>query len=226
MQFGVLDRIRPQQALITGQILDALTERPPLYPPTVTLLYQTPVGEPERRYPLTARLYRNERFVFAGSPATAFPRLSTSGTLDLVLRVAAPRYQTGEIQFSLSQADLTLREETLEIDGRTLQFSLLEVPLWEGSIHLQPEPLHLNGRLVEAENPERPIHHAEVRIVAPSMIGPQQTDNDGYFTFYSLPLVQEVRLQSQPAGFARLDTVLRLDYRQPVNQRTFAVSRP
>lgn len=223
MQLGTIDRVLTQQALITGQVRDSLTERPTLYPPAVTLLYQTAPGEPERRYPLTARLYRDGRFVFPGDPATTFPRLSAGGSLDLLLRVSASRYQTQEIPFSLSSTDLTPGEETRVIDGRALTLPLLEVPLFEQTIDLQPEPLHLNGRIVEADDPGVPIANADASITEPLLIGPLQTDADGYFTFYDLPAVDEVRLQVQRTGFVPLDTVVTLDYRQPVNQMTYAL---
>ena len=218
---GEIDRILTQQALITGQVRDDLTERPPRYLPTVTLLYQPVPGEPERRYPLTARLYRNGHFVFPGDPTTAFPRLSAGSTLDLLLRVSAPRYQTQEIPFSLSDADLTPTAETREIDGRSLTLQLLDVPLFDQTIDLLPVPLHLNGRVVEADDPDTPIANVTIRIFAPGAIGPFQTDADGYFTIYDLPVVADIRLRAQRPSYEPLDTEITLDYSQPVNQMTF-----
>ena len=223
MQLGVVDRVLIQQALITGQVRDDLTKRPLLYPPMVSLLYQPIPAEPERHYPLTARLYRNGRFVFPGDPTIAFPRLSGGSTLDLLLRVSAPRYQSQEIAFSLSDADLMLTEQAREIDGRSIMLQLLDAPLLEQIVDMLPEPLHLNGRIVEADNPDTPVANVNVRIFAPGEIGSLQTDANGYFTFYNLPVVTNITLRAQRHAFEPLNTNFVLDYRQPVNQMTFAL---
>lgn len=225
MQLGSTDHILTQQALIVGQVLDILTERPLLYPPTIALLYQTPAGEPERPYPLKARTYRNGNFVFFGDPATAFPRLRAGGSLNLLLRVSAPRYQSQEIALNLSSVDLTPTEKTIEIDGHASMLLLLNVPLFEQSINLEPEPLCLKGRTVKADDPDVPVVNATITIVKPSRIGPLKTNSEGYFTFNSLPVVSQIRLQARRSGFVPLDTVVTLDYRQPVNRMTLALTR-
>jgi hypothetical protein len=225
MQIAVIDRVLTLQSLITGVVRDALTERLPLYPPIVTLRYQTAPGEPERRYPLTARLYRNGRFVFPGDPTNAFPRLSAGRTLDLLLRVSAPRYQTQEIHFSLSDVDLMTTTETREIDGRSITLELLGAHLFEKTVDLLPEPLHLNGRIVEADEADAPIANASVNISGPRNMGPYTTDTDGYFTIYDLPVASQVRINAQHAGFVSLDTWISLNYHQPVNQMTFTLKQ-
>ncbi len=226
MQLVTIDRVLTQQALITGQVRDALTKRPLLYPPTVTLLYQTVSDEPGRPYPLTARLYRNGRFIFPGNPTTAYPQLTAGSTLDLLLKVSAPRYQTQETPFSLSDADLTPTEGMREIDGRSLTLQLLDAPLFDQTVDLLPKPLHLNGRIVEADNPNTPIANASVSISEPGDIGPFLTDADGYFTIYDLPIVNGVCFHAQHADFEPLETWISLDYRQPVNQMTFTLRQP
>jgi hypothetical protein len=223
MQLGTIDRILTQQALLTGAVQDGLTERPTLSPPTITLLYQTPPGESERYYPLRTRVDNNGRFLFFGNPATAFPRLTAGSSLDLMLRVTAPRYQTQEIPFSLSDADLMLNEEEREIDGRSFTLLLLDAPLFEQTVALLPEPLHLNGRIVMADEPDTPLANATVSLLEPEDIGPFTTNTDGYFTIYDLPVVTQVRLHAQHPGFDPLDTHVTLDYRRPVNQMTFAL---
>lgn len=224
MFLAAIDNVLTQQALITGEVRDGLTGGALLYPPVITLLYQTPAGGPERPYPLAARIYPGGRFVFAGAPATAFPRISAGATLDLLLRVSAPRYQTEVVPLSLSASALTPAEVVREIDGRSLTLPLLEAPLLHQTIALQPQPLHLNGRVVDADSPDEPIASASVTILEPVPIGPLQTGSNGYFTVYDLPVVATIRLQIEQTGFVTLDTVATLDYRQPVNQMTFALT--
>jgi hypothetical protein len=225
MQIGTVDLVLTLQALIRGEVRDALTERLPLYPPSIKLLYRPEPGQPERPYPLTVRLHRNGHFVFPGDPATAFPRLSAGSSLDLLLRVSAFRYQMQEIPLSLSGSDLKLTAKTREIDGGSITLELLDVPLVDQTIDLLPEPLHLNGRIVEADEPNAPIANAGVNISEPSNMGPFTSGADGYFTINDLPVVSQVRLLAEHDDFMPFDTSIRLDYRQPVNQMTFTLKR-
>ena len=223
--FKAIDPVIAHQALIVGQVTDGLMGRPTLRPPTVELYYQTPVDQPTRRYPLTARLDSSGLFVFAGKPVTAFPRLSPGGTLDLRLTVSAPRYQTQNIDFTLSDVDLTLVERTLDIKGELLSVFVLNAPLLEQNAALLPEPVHLGGRVVNAEDPEEPIANAQITVTAPQVRGPVSTNAEGFFTLNDLPVAQEVIVQvSGLPSFEEVVTTVRLDYRQPVNRVTFALS--
>ena len=223
--FKAIDPVIAHQALIVGHVTDGLTGRPTLRPPTVELYYQTPVDQPTRRYPLTSRLDSSKLFVFAGKPATAFPRLSPGGTLDLRLTVSAPRYQTQNVDFTLSDVDLTLVERTLDIEGESLSVFVLNAPLLEQNVALLPEPVHLGGRVVNAEDPEEPIANAQITVTAPEVRGPVSTNAEGFFTLNDLPVAQEVTVQvSGLPSFEEVVTTVRLDYRQPVNHVTFALS--
>lgn len=223
--FKAIDPVIAHQALILGQVTDGLTGRPTLRPPTVELYYQTPVDEPTRLYPLTARLDSSGLFVFPGKPITAFPRLSPGGALDLRLTVSAPRYQTQNIDFTLSDVDLTLVERTLDTAGESLSVSVLSAPLLEQDVALLPEPVHLGGRVVNADDPEEPVANAQVTVTAPEVRGPVATNAQGFFTLIDLPVVQEVTVQvSGLPGFEEVVTTVRLDYRQQVNRVTLALS--
>jgi hypothetical protein len=213
-----VDTVVTHQALITGRVTDGLTGGPTHYPFTIELRYQTAVGQPQRSYPLTPRTEPSGLFVFPGVPTTAFPRLSPGETLELRLAVSAPRYQGQEVDITLTDADLTLADQTLDAGGFTATASVLDAPLVEQTFALLPEPVHLGGRVVSADDPEQPIPNAEVRITAPEARGPITTDVNGFFTLQNLPVAQEVTVQvSAPPDFVQRVTTLRLDYRQPVN---------
>jgi Carboxypeptidase regulatory-like domain len=218
------DAVLTQQAFITGQVEDALTNQPTLNPATVELFYQTPDGEPARSYPLTAQVSRSGLFVFAGDPSTALPRILPGETLDLRLTASAKGYQTLSIDVSLSAASLALTEQVRQIDGRDVTLALLDAPLLKQHMALSPEPVHLSGRVVQADNPEVPIPSAQVHVTQPDSRGPVTTDQDGFFTLLNLPVALEVTVSVAQAGFNPLVQTIVLDYRQPVNQRTFALS--
>ncbi len=62
------------------------------------------------------------------------------------------------------------------------------------------------------------------RIASVVPFGPVDTDADGFFTIAELPLVDEVIVRVEHADFAPLAGDVVIDYRQPVNERTFALS--
>lgn len=219
-----IDTVVTQQALITGQVTDSLTGQHTVYPFDVELRYQTEAGRPPRRYPLTPRLVSGDSFVFAGPPETAFPRLLPGETLALRLVVSAPRYHTQEIDITLTDADLALTDRVLNVGALTATATVLDAPLAEPSIALLPEPVHLGGRVVSADDPEQAIPNAEVRVTAPEARGPVATNAEGFFTLHNAPVAQEITVQvSAPPNFAQHTTIVRLDYRQPVNRLTFAL---
>jgi hypothetical protein len=190
----------------------------------VELFYQTPAGEPPRRYPLLARLYPADLFVFKGAPAVAFPRLTAGGTLDLRLRVSAANYQTQSVDFSLSQTDLALTEQPRQIEGRTVNVAILAAPLFQQQINLLPQPVHLSGQVVNANEPDTPLQNARVRVIGPEARGPVNTDADGFFILHNMPVALEIRVRVNRSGFRALETRIALDYRQPVNRQIFALN--
>jgi hypothetical protein len=224
MPLTVFDAILVQQALIVGAMHDALTGRPPLQAPTVTLWYQTPPGAPQRLYPLTARVDASGRFTFVGNPTSALPRLAMGEELALRLTASAAGYETAQADFTLTAAALQPTARTVEIDGRAVTIALPNVPLIQHQFALQPLPVHLGGRVVDADNRATPIQNAQVRVTAPALRGPVTTDVDGFFTLHNLPVALAMTVQVTHADFPPLETVITLDYSQPVHQQVFALS--
>jgi hypothetical protein len=219
-----IDTVITHQVLIAGRVTDGLTGGPTLHHFTVELLYQTEAGQPLRRYPLTPRLEPDGLFVFPGAPTTAFPRLLPGETLELRLAASAPRYQAQEIDITLIDSDLALTPRTIDAGVLTATAFVLDAPLVEQTFALLPEPVHLGGRVVSADDPEQPIANAEVRITAPEARGPVSANADGFFIVQNLPVAEEVTVQvTAPPGFKNLGTTVRLDYRQPVNRVAFAL---
>jgi len=219
-----IDTVVTHQALIVGQVADGLTGRQTLYPFDVELRYQTGVGQPTQRFPLTPRFASGGLFVFPGLPTTAFPRLSPGETLELRLAVSAPRYQPQEIDITLTDVDLALIDESLNAGTLTATASVLDAPLVEQTFALLPEPIHLGGRVVNADDPQQPVPNAEVRVTAPEARGPVATGAEGFFTLQNLPVAQEITVRvSALVGFRPFETTVTLDYREPVNRVTFAL---
>ena len=69
------------------------------------------------------------------------------------------------------------------------------------------------------------IDDAQITVTAPEVRGPVSTNAEGFFTLNDLPVAQEVTVQvSGLPSFEEVVTAVRLDYRQPVNRVTFALS--
>lgn len=224
-RFQAIDTVLVHQALITGQVTDGLTGRPTAFPATVELYYQVPAGQPEKRFPMTARIGAGGLFVFAADPATAFPRLAPGESLKLKLAAGAPGYQAQSIEFTLTDADLAVEERTIVVDGETLSVPVLGVPLREQNVALLPEPVHLAGQVVRADDPVTALPTAQVRITQPEARGPVASDSLGFFILTNLPVALEVTVQVAAfAGFQELETTVHLDFGQPVNQVMLALA--
>jgi hypothetical protein len=94
----------------------------------------------------------------------------------------------------------------------------------ERDIALQPLPLHLAGQVVTADDPATPVPGAQVQVTAPAARGPVTADDRGFFTLRNLPVALSVTVRVTHAGFAPLEQVLSLRYREPVNQQLLALS--
>lgn len=224
MTLRAIDNVVTNQALITGSVRDALTDRPLLTPATVELLYQATATRPARPYPLTARFNAGGGYVFAGNPHTSLPRLATGETLALRLAASAPGYQAQFHDFSLTASQLQRQSGTITVQGAAVPVTLLTPPLLAHDFALSPVPVHLTGRVVEADNHELPVANAQVLVTAPSALGPATTNNDGFFTLQNLPVALSVTIRVSHAGFDPLERTVPLDYRYPVNQQLFALT--
>jgi hypothetical protein len=223
MLLRAIDRVLTHQALITGSVEDALSGLPTPAPPEITLYYQPPPGEEARPYPLTPRRYHDGLFVFAGDPTTAFPVLEAGESLDLRLVARAAGYQEQTLDFSLSAEVLTPVEAIRRIDERDVAVQVLQAPLAHHTLALLPEPVHLGGRVVDADDPAMPVAGAEVQLTTPAGAS-TITDEDGFFVL-EMPVVSEVTITVSHADFDDLIETIRLDYRQPVNQQSFFLNR-
>jgi hypothetical protein len=219
----VIDTVLTQQALITGRILDALTGEVPLSPPSIELTYQPSPGGTPRRFPLFRNLLPGGLYAFVGDPLTAFPRLSGGATLDLRLTATAPGYQAATADFSLTPAQVTPTAQSRTIDERVFDLLLLGGPVHEQDLALQPVPLHLAGRIVDAEDRDTGLAGAQVDVTAPEARGPVTTDAEGFFTLRDLPVAARITVRVELAPRPPLSTTVTLDYRHPVNQQTFAL---
>jgi hypothetical protein len=160
-----VDAVLTRQALITGRVEDGLSGRPPLQPPVVGLYRQDAAGRLGPAFPLSARVLADGQFVFSGDPARAFPDLADDEVLDLRLVVRCTGYQEQAIAISISPDLLAIVTDTRFIGGQLVTIERFNAPLIEQVVQVSPLPVHLAGRVVEAEDPTAPIAGAQVRLI-------------------------------------------------------------
>ncbi len=209
------DTVITQQVFITGKIRDGLTGLSPQSVPTLKLVYR---DNATHAYPLACRLTADSLFAFYGNPVTAFPVLSTGSTLNLRLLVSADGYTAWSHDLILNDTQLQLANVSRTLGGENVDVKLrTNLPI-EQEVSLQPNPLTLTGRVVDASEPTTPIAGARVRVTAPAARGPVITQADGFFTLPNLPVALNITVQVVRNGFTTQATTLLLDYSKPTNQ--------
>lgn len=221
MILAAVDSVLTQQVFITGQVQDAVSGRPPLSPLTIQLQFQ---AAPQAPYPLQLRQAPGGYYSFFGNPITALPVLSDPDTLDLQLTVSADRYETETLALGFTAADLALGELTRTIDGQLVSMPQRTALPRIVDVSLTPLPLVLSGRVVRSDDPNVAVPGATVSVTAPSPAGPAICDGNGAYVLPNLPVAAEITVEVASAGFSTLTTTVRLDYRQPVNERHFRLA--
>lgn len=208
--------ILTRQALISGQITDALTGSAPRTPPLVMVVRDTDGGPVEGA---TVRVLPGGHYAVHGDP------LSLPPEADIVLRVevVAEGYSPTHRAVAFTAADLTRVSRDITIGGETTETRVIAGPVRGEDVALSPLPVTLAGRVSRAEDPTVPIAGAQVAITAPAPVGPVATNADGFFTLGPAPVVETVTLSITAPGRDPLTPEVRLDYRSSVNQRAFAL---
>ena len=206
------------QALVTGRVLDSLTNAPPLGGLEVRLLDQ----DTDRDYPLAKRVHADGSFAFYGTPDLAFPRLETQ-TYRLRLEAHAPRYQMTNLEFEVGPLPGQPEEVSRTIplagveDMRVRLFTAAALPQTDLALSLNREPVTLIGRILVSDNPTAGVGGAMLTVTAPP--GPSTTTNtEGQYAFPSaLPVTLAVQIEVQATGFESEVITYEPDYTRPEN---------
>ena len=213
----MLRDILTRQVLISGQITDAITGAKPRNLPQITVQRaadNAPVPH------VTTRVMAGGQYLLHGDPAFA---LAPPQDIGIRIIVTAQGYTQAEQVVALTAADLARVDQALNVDGDVVTASVINgVPVVQ-NFALAPTPVTLKGRVSRAEDPTTPIVDADVQITAPAALGPVQTDADGFYTLGPAPVDATITLSITAAGRDPLNTDVRLDFRQPINQGGFAL---
>ncbi|MBI5958675.1 MAG: carboxypeptidase regulatory-like domain-containing protein [Chloroflexi bacterium] len=221
MTLRAVDAVLTRQVFITGTIQDSLSAQPILDPTVISLRFQ---AAPQRPYPLYLRKTSDGNYAFFGNPSADLPILSGAETLNLELTVSSARYQTITVSISLGSADTAPGEITRVIDNQTVILPARPALPRVVNVVLTPVPLTLIGRVLRADDLNTAIAGATITVTAPAVVGPVTSNSQGNFTLANLPVAEEITVSVSHVDFSPLNTTIRLDYRQPVNEQYFSLT--
>ncbi|MDL0433539.1 hypothetical protein QPM17_20550 [Marinobacter sp. TBZ242] len=213
------------QALISGRVLDQVQNLPVSRGLTLSLWYRpAPEGDAEAGEYLPASFYKKVTsdgyFCFSASGGSVFGDRSPMPDMQFRLDIKAPGYQPLSHDFELASGRLVSTESDLELAGQSREVTRITGPFDDLTLELSPTPLRLTGQILRDGDPEAPLANAEVTVSAPETRPAVTTDERGFFAIDNLPLAREITLTLSDGSDDQSQTV-RLDYRQPVNNRRF-----
>lgn len=213
------------QALISGRVLDQVQNLPLSRGLTLSLWYRpAPEGDAEggeyRPTGFYKKVTSDGYFCFSASGGSVFGDRSPMPDMQFRLDAEAPGYQPLSHNFELASGQLTSTDADLDLAGESREVTRIAGPFDDLTLELSPKPLRLTGQVLRDGDPETPLGNAEVTVSAPETRPTVTTDDRGFFAIDNLPLAREITLTLSDGSDDQSQTV-RLDYRQPVNNRRF-----
>lgn len=206
--------ILTQQVIVSGRISDGMTGGAPRARPGVALLRAD--GRPLADMAL--RVGADGLYALHADPGRALPAQAIS----LRLRVTAPGYQPAQVAVDFTAADLARVARPLGLPDPVAVAVIAGVPVIR-DIALDPLPVALSGRVVEAEDRSQPIPGATITLTAPAAMAPVQTDAEGWFTLSPLPVAPHVTLSITAPAHRPASAGHVVDFRNPINQGSFTL---
>ncbi|MCA1994891.1 MAG: carboxypeptidase-like regulatory domain-containing protein [Coleofasciculus sp. S288] len=224
----------PLQVLLSGRVEDSLKPgEPPRGALTIQLVEIDAVTSESRDVSLGKRIQADGTFAFFGLPETAFSRIAEQ-TYQMRLEVSVPNYQPGRFNFNLgaipgqpervnrvislegvpvTQVWLFTREGTPSAGDPPMVTTL---PLTNVLIQLQRNPVRLQGRVIDLNNPLQGIENATVAVTDGANT---TTNHQGDFEFPEpMPLRESLQISVSAPNFdAKTLDRYELDYTQPIN---------
>lgn len=206
------------QAIISGRLLDQVSQRPVGRAVSARLWYRTDPGNDYRPASLYSKVTPEGLFCFSSGHPAPFGYLTPMPDIQFRLEIRAPGYQALDHEFEVPGAQLTSEEADVTLVGETHKVERITGPETQLALELAPHPLRLTGQVLVDGDPDTPLENGEVTVTAPEARAPVTTDEHGFFAINDLPLAAGVTLTLSHGGEDREQEVL-LDYQQPVNNR-------
>lgn len=213
-------RAHAQQALITGQVLDSLTQQAP--EAFVVQLSDRVTGA---RVDLSSRTTMEGRFVFYSRPVDS--PLIAGRTYQLQLTVSAPNYAELVSDLDVTIPDGQPAESTIAIGAPVIHQTRVRLfsaglPSPVLALQLLRNPIGLQGTVYRIPNVDNPVAGATVMIVDHGM--QVVTDDQGFFEFAALPLERQLEISVDSTGFETVMVDFEPDYRESINRLSIGLT--
>lgn len=206
------------QSVISGRLLDQVSQRPVGRAVSARLWYRTAPGDDYRPAGLYNKVTPEGLFCFSASNPAPFGHLSPMPDIQFRLEIRAPGYQPLDHEFEVPGAQLAPEEADVTLVGETHRVPRITGPETQLALELAPHPLRLTGQILVDGDPDTPLENGEVSVTGPETRPSVTTDDRGFFAINDLPLAASITLTISHDGEDRERDVT-LDYQQPVNNR-------
>lgn len=206
--------ILTQQVIVAGRITDAMAGGAPRARAAVALLR----ADGRVLADVVARVGADGLYAVHADPSRVLPAQAIS----LRVAVTAPGYQPAQVTVDFTAADLARIPRPLALADPAEVSVIAGLPVAR-DVALDPLPVALSGRIIEAEDRSQPIAGATVTLTAPLPMAPVASDAEGWFTLSPLPVAPRVTLSITAPGHDPASAEHIVDFRNPINQGSFTL---
>lgn len=184
-----------RQALVTGQVVDALTGSG-ITPDSIVLEMRFPDETDFRPVRADLRLGAAGYFAFHGTATQAFPQtLEADEELALRFSVTARSHTAQQVSVNIPATAITAPVTPTQLGGHELAVRIIAAPVQHQMIELAPLPVGLNGLVISDHDLDSPLEGASIQVIEPVVQPAVLSNADGRFRINALPLSQSVTLQ-------------------------------
>jgi len=213
-----------QQALISGQVINALTGHGVGNSFSVDVDMRLPAMSEFQPVKMKQKISAGGYFVFYANPVDVLPlNLAVDDSVEIRIAINAPGYTSAEEIVVVDGASITPSDVAVDMVGEVFELPLIDAPLLHRVISLQPVAVGVQGVVIEDNDLENPVAGASVQVIAPDVLPAVSTDSSGRYRIENLPVVESVTIRAELSlETSSVDHVI--DYSTPLNIRIISLN--
>ncbi|MGK0399427.1 MAG: hypothetical protein ACJA0I_001729 [Gammaproteobacteria bacterium] len=212
------------QALIVLQVNDAISGAAIEKTESLHTSVRYP-GEAEfNPFPAAMRILAGGYFVYIGSALSVFPNgLDPADDVEFQFDVFATGYGNFQSIIVVNAAAVIPVSTTVISLQHSVEAMLVDAPVIQQSISLQPNPIGLQGSVIDDNDFSNPISGVSIRVITPVNEPAVISDAQGRYRIDTLPVASSVTLEIDHLG--DVTTVQHLvDFATPLNTRIISLN--
>lgn len=212
-----------QQALVTGQVIDAVTGSG-VTPDSLFLEMRFP-GETEyRMVRASLRLGSAGYFSFSGAARRVFPQsLDPTAEVELRFNVSARFYTALQTSVLVAAETIIAPVSIAELGNHELELRVISAPVVHAVLTLAPTPVGISGLVIGDHDLNSPLEGASIQVIEPIVQPAVLSNSQGRFRINALPLAQTITLQVELGDVStKINHVI--DYTTPFNTRIISLN--